>query len=150
MDFRSRHNITFHPNNLVMRPVVVMIIDDNFPVLHLYQTLLATESYQVKTIPSLDSYLEWEDHTPFDVLITEFEVGGLETLPLIKEVKGRYPQTHVILATKYDLSDGAYASLLEIGVDDVLIKPFSVKIFMASIQKGLRSRRLQSDASSLR
>ena len=63
MDFRSRHNITFHPNNLVMRPVVVMIIDDNFPVLHLYQTLLATESYQVKTLPSLDSYLEWEDQS---------------------------------------------------------------------------------------
>ena len=141
MDFRSRHNITFHPSILGMHPVVVMIIDDNLPVLHLYQTLLCTESYRVKTLPSWNSCLEWEDHTPFDVLITEFEVDGLETLPLIKKVKARYPQTYVILATKYDLADGAYASLLEIGVDDVIIKPFSVQILMASIQKGLRSRR---------
>ena len=142
MDFRPRHNITFHPSILGMHPVVVMIIDDNLPVLQLYQTVLGSEGYRVKTLPSWDSCLEWEDHAPFDVLITEFEVDGLETLPLIKEVKGRYPQTYVILATKYDLADDAYAFLFENGVDDVFIKPFSVQIFMASIQKGLRSRRL--------
>ena len=125
---------------MVMHPVV-MVIDDNLPVLQLYQTMLGSECYRVKTLPSWDSCLEWEDHAPFDVLITEFKVDGLETLSLIKEVKGRYPQTYVILATKHDLADGTYASLLEIGVDDVFIKPFSVQILIASIQKGLRSRR---------
>lgn len=140
MDLRPRNNLLFHPRALVMHPVV-MIIDDNLPVLQLYQTVLGSEGYQVKTLPSWDSYREGEDHAPVDVLITEFKVDGLETLPLVKKVKHHYPKTYVILATKHDLADGAYAFLFENGVDDVLIKPFSVQILMAFIQKGLRSRR---------
>lgn len=119
---------------------LVMVIEDNLPIIKLYQTVLCSEGYKVKYFSSASSIYNLEEHAPFDVLITELMVRGRETLPLVREIKRRYPLTYVIIATKYDLADDAHASLYENGVDDVFRKPFSIQVLLASMKKELRSR----------
>lgn len=115
----------------------VAVLDDNRPVYELYKTVLGSEGYKVKPLLFVPEMPVLEEHAPFDVLITELIVDGRETLSMVKEVKSRYPGTYVIVATRYDISDDVYPTLFAQGVDDVLSKPFSIQILLASLSQAV-------------
>ena len=126
------------PNNGI-RPLEpkVMVLDDNLPVYELYCTVLSSEGFDVESLQLLSDMPHWEELAPFDILITELIVDGRETLSLIKEVKSRYPETYVIVATRYDIADDIYPTLFAQGVDDVLSKPFSNQVLLASLTQAV-------------
>ncbi len=83
-----------------------------------------------------------DEETP-DVLITDIVMPMMDGLALIKEVRKRYPHTHVVIVSGHD--DFQYAkTALRYGVDDYLLKPLRVETLKETLSK--ISERLLSDA----
>lgn len=84
----------------------ILVVDDHFEMLELLRSTLevagaAGAEYQVLGVPSAEEgFLELQ-RTPFDLLITDFRLPGMNGLELVARVKRYRPDLPVILITGY-------------------------------------------------
>ncbi len=116
----------------------ILIVEDDDDIRELLNYNLSQEGYAVKEVPDgqkgLESY--WND-TPHLVLL-DIMMPGKNGIDVLKEIRnGKIaPQTPVILISakgeELDIVMG-----LELGADDYVVKPFSLKVLFARIRKVL-------------
>ncbi len=120
----------------------VLLVDTEKNVLLAYQTVLEEEGYKVEIATSKDEALEKLSYQSFSVLITEFYLKGKTTIELVKKVKQDYPELYVIMISAATLKTDTYEEIINAGVDDYFIKPFSSRNLLVNIKKGLKLRAL--------
>jgi two-component system, NtrC family, response regulator AtoC len=62
----------------------------------------------------------------FDVVISDVRMAGMDGLALLREIRGRHPDTGVILMTAYATVPDAVEAMRR-GAYDYLVKPFSLE-----------------------
>lgn len=127
--------------------VKILWVDDEIELLKPHVLFLKSKGYEVETCNNGYDAIDMASETAYDLIILDEMMPGmtgLETLPLIKDVR---PSTPVIMVTKSEeenIMDKAIGSKIA----DYLIKPVNPNQVLLSIKKHVHSRQLESEQAT--
>jgi two-component system response regulator RegX3 len=120
----------------------ILIADDEPSVRDSVSYALRQEGFDVTLAvdgDDADTKLEDEQQS-FDLLILDIMMPGRSGLDLCREVRGRSPVPIILLTAKDAEVDKVVG--LEVGADDYVTKPFSVRELLGRVRAQLRRRQL--------
>jgi two-component system, OmpR family, response regulator RegX3 len=119
----------------------VLIADDEPSVRDSVTYALQQEGYEVTpAVDGTDAEAKIAGDMPFDLLILDIMMPGRSGLDLCREVRARSAVPIIILTAKDAEVDKVVG--LEVGADDYVTKPFSVRELLGRVRAQLRRREL--------
>jgi two-component system phosphate regulon sensor histidine kinase PhoR len=122
----------------------ILVVDDEVDVLELCELILTNNGYQVETVRSGHAAVQRIGQKPFDVVLTDINMPGMDGLQTAQAVKGIVPGVLCVIMTGYSTMDTAIEAL-KLGVDEFIVKPFSAAELTMSIAKALEKARLHNE-----
>jgi response regulator RpfG family c-di-GMP phosphodiesterase len=104
----------------------VLVVDDNASILRFLTVAFGGQECEVAQAGTAEQALELVRCRPFDLIVSDIKMPGLSGLDLLRAVKGRQPDTPVVLITGAPSVNSAVFGLRH-GAYDYLPKPFTVK-----------------------
>jgi two-component system cell cycle sensor histidine kinase/response regulator CckA len=81
-------------------PTVLLVVDDEAPVLELESRILETAGYQViQASHGLDAIAKLADGTPLDLLIADLNMPGLDGMEMVRRIRATRPDLKVLYVT---------------------------------------------------
>ncbi len=114
----------------------VLVVDDEASIRDLLSKTLALAEYDVDVAPDGRSALERLRIYPYDLLIADLKMPGLDGLSVIREAKRYKSDLPVIIITGYSTESSAIEAV-NLGVAGYLTKPFRVPQVLAAAAKAL-------------
>ncbi len=112
----------------------VLVVDDDFGVLHSIRRVLSSKGFEVITLQSSEGL---EDHLPEgDLLLMDIRLEGERGTQLVEKLRAKGVSIPVIFITAYADAD-AVVSASRLGAVDVLRKPFSTEELLQAIKNAL-------------
>src|SRR5947207_2202845 len=123
----------------------VLVVDDEASIRDLLAKTLALAEYDVDVAPDGRSALERMRMYPYDLLIADLKMPGMDGLTVIREAKRYKADLPVIIITGFSTESSAIEAV-NLGVAGYLTKPFRVPQVLAAAAKALdrKSTRLNS------
>ncbi|MGH2981376.1 MAG: response regulator [Solirubrobacterales bacterium] len=119
----------------------VLIADDEPSVRDSVTYALQQEGYEVTpAVDGTDAEAKIAGDMPFDLLILDIMMPGPSGLDICREVRSRSAVPIIILTAKDAEVDKVVG--LEVGADDYVTKPFSVRELLGRVRAQLRRREL--------
>jgi DNA-binding NtrC family response regulator len=112
----------------------ILVLDDETIVLKRLGPALEKAGYAVDLFSRSADALARVEETPFDIVITDLKMEGLDGMQFLTKVKARSPQTEVIVITGFATMDTAKESFQK-GVFDFLAKPFKLGEILETVKK---------------
>ena len=115
-----------------------MVVDDEQDLCEILKFNLETEGYQVATAYSAEEALV-KNLAHFDLLLLDVMMGGMDGFAMAERLKSNPETAHVpiiFLTAKTDENDKVNG--LNLGADDYIAKPFSIREVMARVRAVLR------------
>lgn len=112
----------------------IFILDDEPIVCTRLKASLDRKGYEVQTCCDSIKALEIVKQTPFDIVITDLKMEGIDGMQFFTEVKKQHPDTQVIVITGFATLETAKDSFKK-GVFDFLAKPFKLGEIFAVIER---------------
>jgi DNA-binding NtrC family response regulator len=111
----------------------ILIVDDDPTVRSVVSEMLSILGYEVSTADSGEKGLRIFFKNKFDVVLSDYEMPGMDGVALLTRIKARSPSTLVVLITGAgrEVIPSPKASC----VDRIMCKPFN----LSEIAKALRS-----------
>ena len=124
----------------------VLVVEDDPGVQDVVRIALEYEGMEVEVAKSGEAALDFllPSH-PFDLLILDVMLPGMDGITLCQEVRIRDDVPIVMLTARDD--ETSIIVGLEVGADDYVTKPFSTRQLVSRVRSNLRRRRL--DAQNL-
>lgn len=123
-----------------MGKVRILVVDDEESLCEILQFNLEIEGYEVDTAYSAEQALRL-DPAGYDLILLDVMMGGMSGFKMAQLLK-RNPLTAtipIIFCTARDSEDDTVAGL-NLGADDYIAKPFSVREVIARVKSVLRRR----------
>jgi len=127
----------------------VLIADDEPAARSALGEMLRDEGYEVQTAADGFKALGKIDGWTPDVLITDVKMPALGGIELMAKIRESSPETAVIVMTAFGSVEGAVEAI-KLGADDYLSKPIHFPQLLIILDRVLRHRALQREASALR
>ncbi len=117
----------------------ILVVEDDETLAMGLTNALEHERFTVTHCDSGEAALEAiEDDVP-DVLVLDVMLPGMDGLSVLKRVKADHPELPVILLTARSAEVDRVLGL-ELGADDYVVKPFSLRELIARVKARLRAR----------
>jgi len=123
------------PRQATDRPRI-LVVDDEASIRDLLSKTLALAEYDVDTAPDGRSALERLRLYPYDLLIADLKMPGMDGLSVIREAKRLKSDLPVIIITGYSTETAAIEAV-NLGVSGYLTKPFRVPQVLAAAAKAI-------------
>jgi CheY-like chemotaxis protein len=123
----------------------ILVVDDEPFVRELVQETLRARHYETAAAESGEEALELMAKRPFDIVVTDMVMPGMDGMELVKRVKRQWPRSRVVVLTGYPRSADISDLLLQ-GADDLLPKPFRAGDLMAVLLRV--EARIKSEGSA--
>jgi len=120
-----------------MATEIILIVDPEAHTQWTLKTLLESEGYNVITANTIDSARKKISNSELSSLITEYWVNHSSTLGVIRDFKKLFPEAYVMMLANGEVQENEYREVLDAGVDDFFLKPFSSKKILLHLRKGL-------------
>jgi DNA-binding response OmpR family regulator len=118
----------------------ILIIEDNDSLRRILRTALSQAGYEVAEASGGTSGLASYRQDPFDVVVTDILMEGIEGLETIRELRRDYPQVKII-AMSGGRGQSNYLELAEkLGARRTLEKPFPLDQLVAAVREVLAER----------
>lgn len=114
----------------------VLVVDDEASIRDLLAKTLALAEYDVDLAPDGRTALERLRIIPYDLLITDLKMPGVDGLTVIREARRLKPDIPVIIITGFSTEASAIEAI-NLGVSGYLTKPFRVPRVLAAAAKAL-------------
>ncbi|HLD50275.1 MAG TPA: response regulator [bacterium] len=118
----------------------VLIIDDSPPLIQTIGNLLRRQGYQVDTAASGEEGVQKAREFTYHLVISDIRmpgIDGIETVKLIQqEVLKKGAKTGFMFLTGYS-DETAFQKALQLGVTDIMLKPFDLNGFLTAVKKNL-------------
>ena len=114
----------------------VLVVDDEASIRDLLAKTLALAEYDVDVAPDGRSALERMRMYPYDLLIADLKMPGMDGLTVIREAKRYKTDLPVIIITGFSTESSAIEAV-NLGVAGYLTKPFRVPQVLAAAAKAL-------------
>lgn len=127
----------------------ILVVDDDPAILALCQRILAAEGYTVIEAKRGEEALAKLELDNFDLLLTDIRLPGLNGLQVTERLRERNLDITVITMTGYSNMEMAIQAL-SLGVDEFLIKPFTLDSLRVTVGRALEKSRLRRENTRLR
>jgi len=120
----------------------ILIVEDEKDIQELIRYNLSKEGYRVTSADSGEEGLKTAQSLHPDLVILDLMLPGLDGLEVCRQMKKNSATAHIpiiMLTAKGDESD--IVAGLEMGADDYVTKPFSLKVFTSRVLAVLRRSR---------
>jgi len=116
----------------------ILVVDDDPEILNLLWTIINSMAtgYTILTCTHGDMALEQAMQQPTPLLITDYNLPGMNGLQLTAALKARAPATRVVLISA-NITPDMERRARERGVDQVLPKPFQLDPLIQFVQAAL-------------
>jgi excisionase family DNA binding protein len=114
----------------------VLVVDDEASIRDLLAKTLALAEYDVDLAPDGRTALERLRIIPYDLLITDLKMPGVDGLAVIREARRLKTDLPVIIITGFSTEASAIEAV-NLGVSGYLTKPFRVPRVLAAAAKAL-------------
>jgi DNA-binding response OmpR family regulator len=119
--------------------VRILLIEDSPRLQRSLADGLRKASYAVDVVGDGQQGLVRAEAGEYDLIILDLMLPGLDGLTILKRLRQRGKETHVLILTAKDTVDDRVRGL-QTGADDYLIKPFAFDELLARVQALLRRR----------
>ena len=114
----------------------VLVVDDEASIRDLLSKTLALAEYDVDLAPDGRTALDRLRVVPYDLLITDLKMPGIDGITVIREGRRLRPDIPVVIITGYSTEASAIEAI-NLGVSGYLTKPFRVPRVLAAAAKAL-------------
>jgi two-component system response regulator RegX3 len=118
----------------------ILVVDDEPSVRESVGYALEQEGFQVTLAEDGEDAEAQLANTDFDLLVLDIMMPGKSGLDICREVRARSPVPIILLTAKDAEVDKVVG--LEVGADDYMTKPFSVRELLGRVRAQLRRREL--------
>ncbi|MHC4451336.1 MAG: HD domain-containing phosphohydrolase [Planctomycetota bacterium] len=128
----------------MVRPVRILVVDDEVQIAQLLSGVLEAEGYDVEYTTKPENAVERLEEESYDLLLTDLRMprmGGMELIEKAREIR---PDVDTLIMTAFASADTAVGALRS-GVSDYLSKPFGVEDVRTAVGKALESRAQRLD-----
>ena len=120
----------------------LLVIEDELPMRTALVETLSAEGYRVRSAVDGVAGLELACTEPFDLLLLDVMMPGLDGFAVCRELRKRDRDVPVLMLTAKGLVDDRVEGL-DCGADDYLVNPFSLKELLARVRALLRRKERQ-------
>jgi DNA-binding response OmpR family regulator len=121
---------------VVDRSARILLVDDEQSIQTLLSYPLRKEGYDVVQATDGRQALERFDEQPFDLVVLDLMLPRVDGLEVCRQLRTRSAVPIIMLTAKSDEIDKVVG--LELGADDYITKPFSLREFSSRIRAALR------------
>ncbi len=127
----------------------ILVVDDEESLRRVTQLRLEAAGYHVSTVAdgfqALDLLAKW----PFDLVLTDLKMPGMNGIELLKRVREEYPDVVVILITAFGTVESAVEAV-KAGAYDYIVKPVNMDGLRLVIERALQHLQLVEEVRQLR
>jgi DNA-binding response OmpR family regulator len=127
----------------------ILVIEDDPSILRGLQLNLTLEGYAVRSAADGETGLQLARSERFDLLVVDVMLPRLGGLELIRELRRDDADLPVLILSAKGQETDKVAGL-QLGADDYMVKPFSLKELLARIGALLRRRRAKGETGEVR
>jgi len=132
-----------------MVPRRVLIVDDEENFRHILSVILKKEKYEVETASNGEEALQKISAYPFDQVLCDIRMPGMDGLDFLKEVQKKEADASVIMMSAYGTLDTAIEAM-KLGAYDYISKPFKPDEIILTLRKAEERERLRKENDLLR
>jgi len=114
----------------------ILVVDDEAAIRDLLSKTLALAEYDVDLAPDGRTALERLRIIPYDLLITDLKMPGIDGLTVVREARRLKADIPVVIITGFSTEASAIEAV-NLGVSGYLTKPFRVPRVLAAAAKAL-------------
>lgn len=134
-----------------VRSVRILLVDDNQHGLTARQLILSEIGYSVDTALSGEAAWDVFQQNPYDIVVTDFRMGGMDGVQLIGLIRNAFPATRIVLLSGFAGCLGMTEQ--STGADEVLMKsnreaPELVRAIRRLVSQGPRRKPTGSESGS--
>ena len=131
------------------RLVNVLVVDDEEGICALIEDMLTEDGYRVETANSAEDALRKASRSPFEVMIADVVMPGMNGIALLNEIKRISPQTAVVMVTGFAKLETAMQAVSG-GASGFLLKPFKMQDLKQSLETALGKKRSEEEMHRLK
>lgn len=120
------------------RPLTLLIVDDEPPILSALRRCLRREGYRLVTVDSPAAALRTLDEEPIDAILSDHKMPGMDGLELLAEARKRRPAAARLLISGWS-GEIPREQLDELGVRALLPKPWDDAVLKQALREALRA-----------
>jgi len=122
----------------------LLLVDDDPVVRQMMVAMVEGWSHEARQASNAESALELLEQLPFDVVVSDIRMPGMDGIELLRRINARWPETDVVMITAYGMSY-SYMDVIESGATDFVTKPFEPDELRAKLQRIGMERRLRRE-----
>ena len=122
----------------------ILIVDDELIVRESLLYWFKKYGHEIDTAASGPEALEKIEQKPFQLLLVDIKMPGMDGIELLERVKKDYPETLVVIITAHGSIESA-ARAMRAGASDYLLKPFKPEQLSLVMEKILSQQKIASD-----
>src|SRR3954462_4934099 len=126
------------------RPPRILLVDDEQPIQTLLSFPLQKDGYEVVRANDGREALQRFGEGPFDLVVLDVMMPKMDGLEVCRRLRARSTVPIIMLTAKAEEIDKVLG--LEIGADDYITKPFSLREFRSRVRAGLRRAGMRTQA----
>ena len=129
-------------------PRKILVIEDDLDIAHLVELHLRDAGYAVDRAPDgTAGLIRALGPAPYDLIVLDLTLPGLDGLEICRRVRVKAAHTLLLMLTARS-SELDRVLGLEMGADDYLVKPFSIRELLARVKALFRRAEQRSAAAS--
>ncbi len=128
------------------RTARILLVDDEEPIQTLLSYPLRKEGYEVVQAGDGRQALDRFDEQPFDLVVLDLMLPRVDGLEVCRRLRSRSSVPIIMLTARSEEIDKVLG--LELGADDYITKPFSLREFSSRIKAVLRRAELSRPAET--
>lgn len=126
----------------------ILIVDNDEGLTHFLTRLFVRQGYEVDARADGESALRLLAEAPFDLILLDYMMPGLNGLETLAEIQRAQVKTPVIIMTAHGTTETAIEAM-KLGAYDYLLKPFDTEELKRIAADALRVNRLMKEVVSL-
>jgi len=127
----------------------ILVVDDEKNIRSHLATYLGSLGHRVVLAENGAQALRYADAEPFDLVLSDVRMAGMDGMALLRELRRRRPDAVVVLMTAYATIPGAVEAMRE-GAFHYLVKPFGLDEVEILVERALEVGGLRRDNRALR
>ncbi len=127
----------------------VLVVDDDRSTCEVLAERLGFRGFAVEWRTSAEAALVLLERAPFDVIVTDVQMRGMNGIALCERVATNRPDVPVVVITAFGSLESAVAAI-RAGAYDFVTKPFDIEVLVHSVQRAVQLRGLREEVRGLR